>query len=90
MNTPTTTSTATNAYMTDQYMAAAKWVKSIERMNKVDSVDEGATATTVNLGYLCTLSMHEMLELSAICSLYGVRFFVGTAMTPERMTVVIL
>ena len=61
----------------------------IEKMGKVESVEPDATRTTITMGYLDTLSMHEMLDLAGTCCLFGVRYHISTAMKEHRLTVVI-
>lgn len=87
MNTPTTSTV--NAYTTDHYFAASAWMKTIEKMGKVESVEPNVTRTTITMCYLDTLSMHEMLDLAGTCCLFGVRYHISTAMKEHRLTVVI-
>jgi|688.fasta_scaffold486018_1 hypothetical protein len=76
MNTPTTTSTATNAYMTDHYMAAAKWVRGIEGMKKVQDIQVHDLYTAIAIDGSRILRSSELTNLAKLCEANGLEYAV--------------
>ena len=70
-------------------MAAAKWVKTMEALKKVEDVVVDDERTKVVMASVTTLGMHELLELASYCSLYGVTYHVNPRILSTGLEVMI-
>jgi hypothetical protein len=87
MSTPTTTTV--NAYTTDHYMAAAKWAKGIEGLNKVQRISAEDNYTVVRIDSDRILRSAELASLAKICRAKGLEFVLSSGKFSNELIIII-
>ncbi len=85
MNTPTTTSN----YLSDHYMAAAKWVRGIEGTGKVTSVQAEENYAVVRIDSNTILRSTELTSLAKICKASGLEFVISCGKFSNELIIII-
>ena len=68
--------TTTSNYLTDHYMAAAKWARGIEGLGKVKSIDVYPLYTAIAIDENRGLRSKELANLGKLCEASGLEYFV--------------
>jgi hypothetical protein len=71
-----TMNTTTSKYLSDHYMAAAKWVRGIEGLGKVDSIEVYPLYTTIAINKNSVLRSRELNSLSKLCEASGLEYVI--------------
>jgi hypothetical protein len=81
--------TTTSNYLTDHYMAAAKWVRGIEGTGKVKSIraEEGYTAIRIESDRI--LRSTELASLAKLCKASGLEYAVSCGEYSREIIIII-
>ena len=76
MNTMNTTTSNYNYFLSDHYMAAAKWVRGIEGLGKVKSIEAHPLYTLIAIDENRVLRSRELNNLSKLCEASGLQYII--------------
>lgn len=68
--------TTTSNYLSDHYMAAAKWVRGIEGLGKVKSIEAHPMWTVIGIDENRVLRSRELDNLSKLCEASGLAYVI--------------
>lgn len=68
--------TTTSNYLTDHYMAAAKWVRAIEGTGKVKRIRAEEDFTAIRIAGDCLLRSTELANLAKLCKASGLEWVI--------------
>jgi hypothetical protein len=71
-----TMNTTTSKYLSDHYMAAAKWVRGIEGLKKVQDIQVHELYTAIAIDGSRFLRSSELTNLSKLCEASGLEYAV--------------
>jgi hypothetical protein len=66
--------TTTSNYLTDHYMAAAKWVRGIEGTGKVQNIEVHPLYTAIAIEESRVLRSKELANLGKLCEASGLEY----------------
>ena len=81
--------TTTSNYLSDHYMAAAKWVRGIEGLGKVKSISAEDNYTVVRIDSERILRSTELASLAKLCKASGLEFVIGSGMFSNELIIII-
>lgn len=81
--------TTTSNYLSDHYMAAAKWVRGIENLGKVKSISAEDNYTVVRIDSERILRSAELTRLDKICRAKGLEFVVSCGKFSNELIIII-
>jgi hypothetical protein len=64
----------TSNYLTDHYMAAAKWVRGIEGTGKVTNIEVHPLYTAIDIEESRVLRSTELAKLATLCEASGLEY----------------
>jgi formyltetrahydrofolate synthetase len=71
-----TMNTTTSKYLSDHYMAAAKWVRGIEGLGKVNNIEVYPLYTLIAINENSVLRSGELSSLSKLCEASGLEYVI--------------
>lgn len=81
--------TTTSNYLSDHYMAAAKWVRGIEGTGKVTRINAEDNYTAIRIDSDRILRSTELASLAKLCKASGLEFVISSGKFSNELIIII-